>query len=463
MGWLPEKVSQYFDSVCYGAVSLLPEARQANRPFLIGVFEALQQEKHLTSADIDHLETLMMLAERLQLPEWKDPRSLIESEVYLMRRFPEFLPKKLRYCLEYLYYLLSRHGRIVLNPKASIWFLIWRKVQRFPEREQPIVCDFIGWMLKNQFSPASIRDRVRELYGFSAWVDTQGLNSLDGLSESLALKYLHERGQSCKANTHQKIGVHLQAFCDYYRERVDGRLPVFSLSRSHADSGHGMDANSEEVQTLWNALKGGALPAEPALMLVFVLGLGLPIKVLPLLRRTEISGKLAYEFQRPNRQGIQECSVSLPLEESWLAAYWGAYLKWRSAPEGFGYLFVSRAAIKKRQPVSSEYCRRLLQGLVAEVLGYPITVNRLERGSLRALAGRLDYGKFMERVQNVPLSNRTKLFIWLQRQNKPKGLTKPRHYPDKPKVKVSRGKGAVNPSSFLKEDRCHPLFLTTAK
>lgn len=463
MGWLPQKVSQYFDAVCYGASLLLPEIRQANQVFLIEVYAALQKEAHITAFDIDHLETLIKLADRILLPTWNDIKSLIEAETYLIRQLPDLNPVAIRYCLEYLYHLFQRHGRIKPEVKVAIWRLIWRTVQRFQTREQALINDFIGWMLQNQFSPASILDRVRELHSFRGWMEAQGIESTDQITPERAFQYLYERGRSYQVNTCQKIRVHLQAFFDYYRERVDGRFPVFPPTHFRPASGHGMDANSDEVQRLWNTLKEGTLPEESALMLIFVLGMGLPLKVLPLLRLTEQPGRFVYEFQRPNRQGVSEYAVSLPLDEAWIATYWTAYLKIRTAPADYVYLFNSCTAIKKRQPISSDYCRRRLQNLVAKLLGYPIAVNRLERGSLKALAGRLGYDKFMERIQDVPLSNRTKLFLWFHRQNKSKRLIKSRLYSDKPKTKASRGKGTVNPCCFTDEDRYCPSFLTASK
>ncbi len=454
MDWLPQKVSQYFDSVYYGASLLLPEIRQANRPFLIKVYEALQIEDHFTSVDITHLETLIHLSDQITIPAWHDIKSLVATEIHLTKRLPFFPKKAVRYCLEYLHHLLTRHGRIKTEMKASTWFSIWRGVHRFPVQEQVIISDFIGWMLQNQFSPASILDRVWELHSFRGWMKAQGLESMDQATQERAFQYLHERGRSCQVNTCAKIGVHLQTFFEYYRERVDSRFPVFPLSHFHPASGHGADANSDEVQSLWRALKGGNFSTETALMLIFVLGMGLPLKVLPLLRLTEQPGRFVYEFQRPNRQGVSENAVLLPLDEAWVAAYWTAYLKTRPAPADFTYLFTSRSAIKKRQPVSPDYCRRKLQKLIAELLGYPITVNRLERGSLKALAGKLGYDKFMERLHDVPLSNRTKLFLWLQRQGISKIVRKRRLNADKPKREALSGSGELNPVSFSDID--HP-------
>lgn len=455
MGWLPQKVSQYFDSVYYGASLLLPEIRQANRPFLLKVNEALQLEEHLTSVDIDHLETLMHLSDLIKIPAWHDIKSLVAAEIYLTKRLTFFPKKAIRYCLEYLYHLLSRHGRIKPEMKIPTWFSIRRRVQRFPECEQAIVSDFIDWMLLNQFSPASILDRVRELHSFRGWMEAQGIESMDQITKDRAFQYLHERGCSCQVSTYQKLGVHLQAFFDYYREQVDRRFPVFSISHFRPASGHGADANSEEVQRLWGALKGGNLYPEAALMLIFVLGIGLPLKVLPLLRLTERPGMLAYDFQRPNRQGVIEYEISIPLDETWIATYWTAYLKTRKAPSDYVYLFTSRIAIKRRQSVSSEYCRRKLQHLVTELLGYPIAVNRLERGSLKALAGRLGYEKFMERLQDVPLSNRTKLFLWLQRHGTTKAAGKRHLNAFKQNLAAIRDREAVNTSSFSDTD-CQP-------
>lgn len=420
MDWLPEEISQQFEAVCYGMPTVLSQFRQANRNFLHEVFEALQQEERFTVLDVAHLGTLMWLADLLKLPEWWDTKSLVAAESYLLKQLPDYPGKQVRFCLEYLYYLLVRQGRVQPETNAANWFLIWRVVSRFPECEQGIVFDFIQWLLKNQFSSVSILDRVRELQIFRAWMELQGIDSIGGIVEETALQYLQERSQACRAITCQRIGVNVQAFFDYYRERIDGRFPLMILSRFRSASGHGMDANSDEVQQLWNALKEGALPAEIALMLIFVVGMGLPLKVLPLLRLTVKPGKLVYNFQRPSRQGVSENELELPLEEPWIFDYWARFLNARM-PINSPYLFTSWRSNKKRQPVSSNYCRRKLEKLVEEILGYPIAVNRLERGSLKAVAGGLDFDTFMRRVQNVPLGRTTKLFIWLDRNSNAKG------------------------------------------
>ncbi len=175
MGWLPHKISQYFESASSGASLLLPETRQANRPLLTTVYEALQREYDFTAYDIDHLETLIKLADLLPLPTWKDAKNLIEAETYLVQQLPGINPKAIRYCLEYLYHLLKRQGQIVPESEASIWRSVWRTVQRFQKRGQLLVNDFIDWMLKNEFSAASILDRVRELLSFRYWMESQGI------------------------------------------------------------------------------------------------------------------------------------------------------------------------------------------------------------------------------------------------------------------------------------------------
>lgn len=301
---------------------------------------------------------MIKLADLLPLPTWKDAKNLIEAEAYLVQQWPDINPKAIRYYLEYLYHLLKRQGQIVPESEASIWRSVWRTAQRFQKRGQLLVNDFIDWMLKNEFSAASILDRVRELLSFRYWMESQGVQDIDEITEAKALQYLHERGRICQINTCQKIGVHLQAFLDYYRERVNPLFPGFSLARFRSSSVHGVTANSEEVQTLWNALKRGSLEAEAALMLLLVIGAGFPLKVLPLLRSVDCPGKLVYTFQKPNRQGIHELEIVLPLDEPWIKNYWTAYLEKRSAPADFAYLFVSPFSLKRRQPVSSEYCRR---------------------------------------------------------------------------------------------------------
>src|SRR5579884_3913223 len=114
MGWLPQKLSRFFESASYGALLLLPEYRQVNRAFLVTVFEALTQEEDLTSTDLEHLETLMKIADQLRIPEWQTAQDLVEVEAFLIRVLPALIPDSIHYCLQYLYYLLSAMAEFLL-------------------------------------------------------------------------------------------------------------------------------------------------------------------------------------------------------------------------------------------------------------------------------------------------------------------------------------------------------------
>ncbi len=420
MPWLTQSLHQYFQSSCYGMTLALPKMRQINRPFLTDVYEALSQEEHLTTFDLKHLKTLIKIADSVPLPKWRDLKSLVDTEVFLIKSLPEGQPKSIRYCLEYLYYLFSRHGMIQEEEKTSLWLSIWRLTQRFSESEQDLITHFIFWMLQNKFSPISILDRLRAFQKFKLWLATQENNALNQMTAHRLSEYLSTQNYQCKASTTQKLAVNLQTFFDFYREQINGALPIFSPYSIPSSTGFGMAANSKEIEALWAALKSGKLPSEQALMLIFIIGMGLPLKALPLLKLTQVSNKLVYTFQRPNRQGMSEHEIVIPVDEPWILIYWSEYLKTRVAPKTYTYLFTSLPAIKKRQPVSTDYCQRAIQHQVYDCLGYSLPANRLERGSLNNLARKLKLSIFMERIHNVPLSKRTKLMILLNQQNSSK-------------------------------------------
>lgn len=414
---LPEAIQSYFESALYGLEALLPWGRIQNKPLLELVYQALLLEPAYTPTDIAHIQALITLADRFPIPVFIDSKSLIETEAYLL--VVSCLPQtQIRYCLEYLYFLLCRHGLIpdVLS-QSRLWLSIWRVVQRFEPLAQGLVVDYIRWLCDQSFR--SIYDCVLELLKFQTWRTSQNPNTIEEVSNLTLAQYLEGRGKKLKPSTRKRALGNLRTFFHYYKTMVNGGYSIPELSvYAPTCLGLNQSANSLEVKKLLEILENNVLPPEEGLMLAFVLGFGLPLKALPLLRITSQPGRLLYHDQRPSRLGVIERVIQLPTETPWLNQLFLAYLQQRGVPPSYPYLFVTPYALKRLCPVSVEYCQGRVQSAIQKVLGYPLAVNHLERGAVKALARQLTLTDFMSQTQAVPLTRQTRMMYWLyQRKN----------------------------------------------
>jgi site-specific recombinase XerD len=416
MSWLTKALQQYFDGAIHGLPELMPECRVQNRGFLCGVLQALQPEVNLTLTDIRHLETLIQLADSATIPALKTPRDLIDCEVYLFRACPRLSKKDIRFCMRYIFRLLSRHGLTgTKSEQIDKWPDIWRIVRKFEPLEQTVIVDYIDWLERQGFSCRSVYDAILELYRLYQWMRRRKIKALEAFNDFKLQVYLSQRAKGQQETSKQRILSCIRPFMHYYKNAINGgyQIPTFIIHPRHAE-GVNQSANSDEVSLLWEAIIDGQLSHKASLLLVLIMGYGLHLKILPLLRLTDEPGKLAYRLVKSSRQGEVDRHLMLDLSEDWLSSIWETFLKDRADLKAYPYLFFTQLSIKNHKPVSVDYCQRLVQEAVKSILGYPISVNHLERGSLRAMAAQnLGIDNFMAKTEDIPLTKRTRLMYWL--------------------------------------------------
>lgn len=414
---LPAAIQQYFDALSYGLEALLPPCRVQNKAFLLTLDEVLQNEPFLTVPDFEHLKTLMAMADKIEFPQIQDVKSFCEAESFLIRTYPRFSPKQIRLSLQWTFMLLARHGRVEADlPRVEQWFRIWRQVQACHPIEQGFLSDLIRWMEKKLFSPQSILDTIAEYRTLKRWMMDHDFQSLGQLGNVEVQRYLLSRALGYQNSSKQKILGNARTILHYYKEAIDGGylIPDFTVTAPRT-VGINASANSREIRLLWNALRGNQIKPIPALMLVLILGYGLPLKALPLLKLSDCPGKLTYEERLPCRRGTQEREIFLHLDAPWLVTLWETYLSFRVVPSEYPYLFISAHGIRRKRPVSVDYCQRYVQASVHSVLGYSIPVNHLERGTLKHLALQNPLMEFMRLTAKAPKSRLSRFMYWLNR------------------------------------------------
>jgi site-specific recombinase XerD len=417
MAWLPCYLVDYFERLRDGLEPLFPECRVQNKGLLLHVYACLEQERGITSCDIKHLKTLIALADKCCIPSPRSPKELAEAEAYLTQVDSGIPLTDIQYALGWLFMLFSRYqvGEARALEKQQ-WLKTWRLVQAFPVTEYGFVTDYIGWLVRQGFSPRSVYDCVRELSRFKHWMDAQDRTSLKTITNFDVQAYLVECYPKHQTLSKKRVLSSLKPLFHYFKG-IDGafHVPDFTIKAFHP-LGLSDAANSLEISRLWEGLEKNHFSAEASMMLVLVLGYGLSVKALPMLKiEDEEQGLLSYVEQRSSRQGGSDRAIQLDLASPWLSSLWTRYLQCRQAPDCHGYVFVSSYASRRGMPVSTAYCQRLIQGSVKLFLGYPVSVNRLERGAVKALALASSLPQFMRQTESLPLTPKTRLMIWLYR------------------------------------------------
>lgn len=413
MKTLPQPIQQYFQGALFGLDALLPWGIRENTGFLSQVYQALSGESHYTEKDVKHLQTLMAIVDRVRIPIFTDAKSFIETETYILTACVELGQTQVRYCLGYLYCLLSRHGLIrEATDTARRWFRVWRVVQRFEPLTQGFVTDYIDWLCTKGFSVPSIYDCVLELFKFQDWMKQVGFESIEAVTEVDVIAYLKQKCHGGKNTSRQKHLSNLKPVFYYYKATVNGqyRIPEVTVY-APTMVGVNQSANSREIAKLLKALADESLPTEGGLMLALVLCLGLPLKALPHLQFDPFNHTVTYHAQRPCLLGTEERIVRVPSEPPWLLEQLNQY---KATPTSSPYLFTTRYALRRGCPVSVDHCQERVQSYIQRVLGYPIPVNYLMRGILKVMARQHHLPDFMARAQTFPLSRQTKLMYWLQ-------------------------------------------------
>lgn len=407
MSWLTADLQQYFDSL-QGFEAVLPSSRVQNKPLLLMIYDALSYEKELTQRDLGHVRLLIFLADRVVIPGLDNARNLVESEVFCNRSFPTFAQKEIRYSLEYIAFLLARHGHGKDTPlplKQGV--KIWRLVERFPEVEKGLIVDFVDWLHSKQFSHRSIASVLRELLKFKQWMSNVGIDSIKSVGNQEVMAYLEVRDNGNKLLSKQRSLSDLKPFFYYIKDKIDGSILVPSLTiRVLRPTGAETKANTQEIEALWDAVGNGCAEGQGALMLALVLGYGCTLKTLPQLQTTQEPELLEYESQGPVRLGSKTRTLNLQNAPPWLkkllADHWVK-----------GHLFKSPHGSKRDLPISPEYCQNQVKMLVKAILGYPIPVNRLERGALRLSARNRPLTEFMSLSQDLGKGRKSRFLLWV--------------------------------------------------
>ncbi len=416
---LPDYLVDYFERLRYGIEVLFPSQRIQNKTLLLTVYEFISHESGLTTYDIKHTKTLIALGDLAQIPKIPNPKSLAEAEVYLRHACPQIPGKQIQYDLSWLYLLFCRHGHGEATPiEKRQWVKTWRIVQGFSALEQGFVSNYIDWLLENMFSSRSVYDCILGLKHFQIWMKESGVTSLKAVTHLELQTYLMNVYPHSKPISKKRILSNLKPLFHYYKS-LDGSfsVPNFTI-RSHQSLGISYSATQDEINQLWQAIEQNKLSLTVSLMLILIMGYGLPLKALPLI---ELNDKekaiLSYQEQKPTRLGRSERVFCIDLSSQWLASLWLRFLKTRQKQTNYPFLFTSTYAIKRGLPVSVDYCQRLVQDSVKEVLGYPIPVNMLERGAIKALAMVKPLNQFMQQTQHLSLTRQTRMMVWLHRKH----------------------------------------------
>jgi hypothetical protein len=425
MPWLPASLKQYFEAL-NGLESVLPVNRLKNRPLLLRIYRALQQEATITATDLRHLKTLKTIADAVVIPPFTDAKGFVATEHHLCHGGLGLSGKQIRYTLRAMAMLMARHEDLAESPETlRLWMPVWRELQRFATLEQPIMTGYVSWLLKQQFATETIRQSLRELVRFRHWLAGVGtVNqtpvSLDTLDERYLYDYLTQRAQGCHQDSKARYWYHLKPFFHYLQEALDGGLRVPEVIAPQSNKVVGWsNVSSATIDRLWQALESGDAQGDGALMLALVLGYGLPLKVLPLLRYDHqhgLSVVLHYNEQQQARLGVQERSISLDLTKPWLASLWAGVIAHRPG-NAMAYLFQSPYGHRRGVSVSTEHCARALKATVQAVLGYTLTPKALELATLNHKARHTPLPDFMAETDGLTKSKVSRLYISLRNRS----------------------------------------------
>lgn len=412
---LSASMRQYFEAL-HGLEAVLPPSRVQNKAFLLDLYDSIEQEDQLTAPDLKHLKLLMAMADRVVFPRIEDTKTYAEAEAFLFQAYPKVSKRQTHWALEWAFLLMTRHGRMKGDLETiRLWLAVWRMAQTFKPIEQGFVSDLIRWMGKQGFSPTSMRDILGEYRKFRAWMDGHGIASLGRIGNIQLQQYLLERACGYQNASKQKILSSLYAVLSYFKITIDGSytMPNYTV-KAPRQVGVNVSANSEEINRLWQALEDKELPAMAGLMLSLIIGHGLPLKALPLLRMTDEQGRLVYTERLPCRMGKHKRFVSLDLSKTWTSYYWKEWTE--KCSKKSSYLFSSRHGQRRNKPVSFDFCQNAVKASIKSILGSCITVNQLERGAIKALAAGCSVSKFMSKTEDLPLSKQGRLMYWLALQ-----------------------------------------------
>lgn len=412
---LPRWVQSFFSCLEHHPESIRPLHRRENYPLLRSIGEALTREQQLTYKDMKQLMLILGIADRITLPKITDIQSLQKAEAQITSLFSEASRKAIAHALRWLYLLLARHGFAEIETSQfATWCRIWRVAQSPDPSEYEFNVGYIQWMQKNDFAPRTIELALFEYKRLRQWMLANGTPSISAIGNQELQKYMLFRAGGYKNTSKKRYLGNLRTVFHYYREVIDScySIPTYSAV-SPNPLGINQAAHSFEIEAIWSQLEAGGIPAMAALMLLLLIGYGLPVKALPLLQLTEQPGRLTLTMQAPSRKGLDKREVAIDLNTAWLALIWESYLKTRQTayPESH-YVFFSKRSIRTGRPVSTNWCEDKVNQAIKSILGYGIPLSYLQRGSIKRLAREKPLSEFMRLTEPVPKSRMMRMFYW---------------------------------------------------
>lgn len=413
---LPVDIQNRFHAILFGLPELLPNKLLLNKKFTQQLYGTLLLEPYYTATDVKHVRTLLELLSQQVMPELKSVSDFASLEALLAKNSHEdHFEDKIRFALRYALQLFSKYDLMDTSTTALITQLkTWQRVNQFSDTEYPFIAGFVSWMGKNNFSPVSILYNLETVLKLKQWLSLEQWQDLNKVKTYDWYQFCRLNGKSIASQQKRWHGV--KPLFYYLKATVNGgfKIPNVCLPSKQTQF-VARHANSDEVDALWQALYSAhSQQVEPALMLFCVIGLGLNLKTLPLLKTTDNYNEWIYTEQRPKRQGQAQKKVIFPIQDSQAEAILKAYIKQRNFVKGHPYLFTTPYSVKNRCPVSTDYCQRRVQTFVQSVLGYPLPVNYIERGMLNSLAKRTTLFEFMAVTKVIPLGKQTRMMTWLQ-------------------------------------------------
>lgn len=404
---LPRDLENFFHASINGFELLIGENRKRNKAFIAKVFYCLLQERGFSKKEIEHLRSFKQLADLITIPEFHDAKSLIGVQKYL--RQCQHLPQAVnyRYLLEYLFFLLCRHGEIAANLQDIRTELhIWELAHEFKLSEQGLMADYIHWLEANSFSRRSILDSLSELRKFCSWLESSGLTFERASNDRLRV-YLTKRALKHKTSSKQRILSNIRPFLSFYKEALNPTfcLPSMTIQVQRNRTPYNQ-LSSEHIQTLMKAIAHENHQHEAALMLCLLIGYGVPLKCLPVLRRE--NDLLKYTYRCQSRTGEQVVHIPV-IQGTVLENLILGYRREISLP----YLFQSRTSKKKRKPIGVGYCQAVIQEYISGILGFEVTAMQAYRDCLRDRARNKRLTQFIDDTALYPFRVGTKLYYWL--------------------------------------------------
>lgn len=414
MSRLAADLNGFFYSSINGFEALLSDNRLKNKKLIKDVYECLLKENYFTDSDINHLRNFKLLVDLVKIPRFYDSKSFIETEVYLQKQIIDFDEFKLKWSLEYLFFLFLKNGLVKTQVEnARIELCIWRIVHKFSFLEHNILTHYIDWLAIKDFSKIAILNSITELYKLCNWLEAQELD-FEQINDLILGEYLFERIQKLKSTTRSKTIANIKPFLVFFMEELN---PEFKLPRLTATCNKNKfiehKLSSQEIIKLEEATYIEENLLEGALMLHLMLEYGVQLKSLPLIQIGE--NKLLYELRLPSRLGYGKREIII-CKETLLSKL----VRKLERNQDNQYLFQNIFSSRKNKLVSIDYCQDKFQEFISKILGFSVSAQQVYRDALKHRAKGKKLTEFIDESSSFEVSKRTKLNYWLSTYYQPK-------------------------------------------